>query len=70
MNCIHGDYAYIVREEFAGIVVLVDRIAWKIRATNETVWMVSSGLAGEEIQFSCSDDVLARIANIGGAESC
>ena len=66
MNCTRGDYAYVTRGEFAGLVVFVDRIWWKERATNETVWGVTSRLAGEMAQFACSDTILRPFCHVGG----
>lgn len=66
MNCAHGDYAYITRGELAGLVVFVDRIWWYERATNDTMWCVTSRLSGPAEEFGCSDAILRPFCNIGG----
>jgi hypothetical protein len=64
MNCKRGDYAYVTKGELKGLVVFVNRIWWKVRASNETFWGVSSNLSGDLTEFACSDAILRPFANI------
>ncbi len=61
MNCQIGDYAYITKGDFAGLVVEVMEKYAVWRATNETIWGVRSHLA-DGINFSCSDCILCPIS--------